>query len=79
MKKQHTRVALKDIRSLTLHAGKQTAAVRARPIPQLNCAGPRNLCKQFEPPVVRCWNNGGEGTEIDWTVRSDYVSLPEVC
>lgn len=77
MKKKHSRVALRDIRSLTLHSSNQTTALRASAIPQLNCVGPQSLCRQSEPSVVYCWNNGGDGIEFDWTVR--FIFTREAC
>ena len=62
-----SRVALSNIRSLTLYKGALTASRRVPPVPQLKCTG--KACKLFQPEVVRCNNNGGEGVDIDWTVR----------
>ncbi|EJD07060.1 DUF1183-domain-containing protein [Fomitiporia mediterranea MF3/22] len=67
-----SRVALSSIRSLTLYKDEPTRARRLPPINQLKCVG--KACKLFQPDVVRCYNNGGSGTEIDWTCEAD---LPE--
>ncbi|KAL5504358.1 hypothetical protein ACEPAH_8432 [Sanghuangporus vaninii] len=67
-----SRVLLEQIRSLTLYKGELTKARRLSPIQQLKCVG--KACKLFQPDVVRCYNNGGSGTDIDWTCEAD---LPE--
>ncbi|KAL5486237.1 hypothetical protein ACEPAI_7282 [Sanghuangporus weigelae] len=67
-----SRVLLEQIRSLTLYKGELTKAQRLPPIQQLKCVG--KACKLFQPDVVRCYNNGGSGTDIDWTCEAD---LPE--
>ena len=61
-----SRIALDEIRSLTLHRGDLTLGKRVRPIQQLKCVG--SVCKEFQPEVVRCYNAGGQGIDVDWTV-----------
>lgn len=70
-----SRVVLSQIKSLTLFAGKSTKARRLSPIPQLTCIG--DGCKYYQPEVIRCWNVGGDGTDVDWKVR--YVVFSETC
>ncbi|KAH8112714.1 DUF1183-domain-containing protein [Phellopilus nigrolimitatus] len=66
------RVALSKIRTLTLHKDELTKSRRLHPILQLKCVG--SACKLYQPEVVRCYNAGGEGAEVDWTCEAD---LPE--
>lgn len=61
-----SRVALSKIRSLTLFKDELTQSRRVSPVQQLKCIG--KACDLFQPEVVRCVNNGGEGVEVDWTV-----------
>ena len=61
-----SRVALDKIRSLTLYKGQLTKSRRLPPVKQLTCVG--KACNKYQPEVVRCYNEGGEGTEIDWVV-----------
>ena len=63
-----SKVLLEQIRSLTLYKGELTEAKRLPPIQQLKCVG--KVCKLYQPDVVRCHNNGGSGTDIDWTVST---------
>ena len=62
-----SRVLLSKIRSITLYKDELTKARRLPAIPQLTCIG--SPCRLFQPDVVRCYNNGGEGVDVDWTVR----------
>ena len=65
---QMSRIALSDIKQLTfVGGGAMTKARRVAPIPQLTCVG--SACKYFQPEVVRCYNAGGSGVDVDWTVR----------
>lgn len=63
-----SRVALSKIRTLTLYEGQLTQARRLPAVKQLTCVG--RTCNLYQPEVVRCYNEGGEGTEIDWVVCS---------
>jgi len=63
-----SQVRLADIPALTFHKDKPTLSRRGQPIPQLVCKG--KSCSLFKPDVVRCINLGGEGTNVDWKVRS---------
>ena len=65
-----SRVKLVDIPALTLYNDEPTLSRRGQPIPQLVCKG--KPCNLFKPDVIRCVNLGGEGTEVDWKVRSWY-------
>ena len=67
-----SRIKLADISALTLYQDEVTSSRRGKPIPQLVCKG--KPCKLFTPEVVRCVNVGGEGTDVDWKVRT-YFSL----
>lgn len=61
-----SRVALDSIRSLTFYSDTLTQSRRTPPIPQLKCIG--KPCSLFQPDVVRCVNEGGQGTDVDWKV-----------
>lgn len=61
-----SRVALDSIRSLTFYSDTLTQSRRTPPIPQLKCIG--KPCNLFQPDVVRCVNEGGQGTDVDWRV-----------
>lgn len=63
-----TKVSLDSIRSLTLYKDEYTQARRTTSIPQLTCIG--KPCKQYQPEVVRCVNDGGSGLDIQWKVSS---------
>lgn len=69
-------VLLSKIASLTLHSGKQTAARRSTPIPQLQCIGPANVCKLYSIDTMRCTNEGGDydAENVQWSCKA---SLPE--
>lgn len=64
------RVALAEIRALTLYKDSLTLSRRGRPVPQLSCIG--SPCNLFTPDVVRCENLGGRGTDVDWKVRCPF-------
>jgi store-operated calcium entry-associated regulatory factor len=65
-----SRVALDSIRSLTFYGETLTQSRRTPPIPQLTCIG--KPCNLFQPDVVRCVNEGGRGTDVDWKVRLSF-------
>lgn len=66
-----SRVALASIRSLTFYKDELTKSRRGKHIPQLKCVG--KACKLFSPDAIRCTNAGGEGTDVDWTVRGTTI------
>lgn len=67
-----TKVSLESIRSLTFYNDEYTQARRTNPIPQLRCVG--KPCKQYQPEVIRCLNDGGKGLDVQWKCEAD---LPE--
>lgn len=69
-------VLLSKVSSLTLHAGKNTAARRSSAVPQLKCVGPKEICKLYTVDTLRCQNEGSDyDTEnVQWTCRAQ---LPE--
>jgi len=69
-------ILLSKVESLTFRNGKMTTARRVSPVPQLNCVGPKNICKLFNVEVMRCTNEGAdyEAENIQWACRAD---LPE--
>lgn len=69
-------VLLSKVSSLTVRAGKQTAARRVPPVPQLRCVGPSAVCKLYEVDVMRCKNEGADydPDNIQWSCRA---ALPE--
>ena len=73
-----SRVLLSKIRSITLYKDELTKARRLPAIPQLTCIG--SPCRLFQPDVVRCYNNGGEGVggggAISWGGGSRIRSSP---
>ena len=66
-----SRVPLADIKTLTFHKDSYTNARRVAAVPQLTCVG--NACKLFQPEVVRCYNAGGRGSDVDWTVSTGWI------
>lgn len=50
------RIPFDSIKTLTFYDGRQTAARRTSPLPQLNCEG--KLCRKFQPDVVSCQSLG---------------------
>lgn len=69
-------VLLSKVSALTVRAGKQTASRRVKPVPQLQCVGPANICKLYAVDVMRCTNEGADYDEnnIQWSCKA---SLPE--
>ncbi|TDL14428.1 DUF1183-domain-containing protein [Rickenella mellea] len=68
-----SRILLSGIRTLTFYNGEQTkASRRGPPVPQMVCIG--KPCHLYQPEVIRCTNEGGEGVEVDWKCEAD---LPE--
>ena len=69
-------ILLSKVESLTFHNGKKTTARRASAVPQLNCVGPKNICKLYNVEVMRCTNEGADydAENIQWACRAD---LPE--
>ena len=61
-----SRVALSKINSLTFHRDTLTKSRRVGAIQQLTCHG--KACKLYQPDVVRCYNEGGDGVDVDWRV-----------
>lgn len=69
-------ILLSDVQSLTLRNGKMTTSRRVSPVPQLTCTGPEEVCKLYQPEVMRCTNEGADydAQNIQWSCRAD---LPE--
>ncbi|KAK5047894.1 hypothetical protein LTR84_006082 [Exophiala bonariae] len=69
-------VLLSKVSALTVRAGKQTASRRVKPVPQLQCVGPANICKLYAVDTMRCTNEGADYDEnnIQWSCKA---SLPE--
>lgn len=67
-------VLLSNIKSLTLHGGRQTTSRRGPPVPQLECVG-GNAKGLHEVDVMRCTNAGSEYSpdDVQWTCTA---SLP---
>ena len=55
--------------ALTLYKGKFTNGRRLEGVPQLTCHG--SACDSFQPEVVRCYNRGTDGLEIQWECRAE--------
>lgn len=68
-----TKVSLESIHSLTFYQDEYTQARRTIPIPQLKCFG--KPCKQYQPEVIRCLNDGGKGLDVQWKVCSDLYRI----
>ncbi|KAI0782335.1 hypothetical protein C8Q75DRAFT_861167 [Abortiporus biennis] len=64
------KVLLSSIRSLTFYKDSVTEARRTNPIQQLKCIGGK-ACKIYQPDVVRCFNVGGQGVDVDWKCEAD--------
>ncbi|KAK5102216.1 hypothetical protein LTR70_004519 [Exophiala xenobiotica] len=69
-------ILLSNVESLTFRNGKMTTARRVSPVQQLNCVGPKNVCKTYNVDVMRCTNEGTDydAENIQWACRAD---LPE--
>lgn len=69
-------VLLSKVSALTVRAGKQTASRRVKPVPQLQCVGPANICKLYAVDMMRCTNEGSDYDEnnVQWSCKA---SLPE--
>ncbi|KAK5954081.1 hypothetical protein OHC33_004652 [Knufia fluminis] len=69
-------ILLSKVESLTFRDGKMTTARRVSPVSQLNCVGPKNICKLYNVDVMRCTNEGADydAENIQWACRAD---LPE--
>lgn len=69
-------ILLSKVSALTLRAGKQTASRRVKPVPQLQCVGPANICKLYAVDTMRCTNEGSDYDEnnVQWSCKA---SLPE--
>ena len=55
--------------ALTLYKGKLTNGRRLDGVQQLTCHG--SACDSFQPEVVRCYNRGTDGMEIQWECRAE--------
>ncbi|XP_072526191.1 store-operated calcium entry-associated regulatory factor [Salminus brasiliensis] len=64
-------VLLRDVQALTLYKGRNTAARRTSPIPQLQCVGGSAGCGSFVPEVVQCQNKGWDGVDVQWECKAD--------
>jgi hypothetical protein len=61
----HASVAMRDIKAVTLVAGRVTAARRGPAVPQLECRG--SLCtEEFMPKTAQCYNMGSDGKSVQW-------------
>jgi len=69
-------VLLSKVSALTVRAGEQTASRRVKPVPQLQCVGPADICKLYTVDVMRCTNEGADYDEnnVQWSCKA---SLPE--
>ena len=67
-------VLLSNIKTLTLHGGRQTTARRGPAVPQLECVG-GNAKGLHDVDVMRCTNAGSEygAEDVQWTCQA---SLP---
>jgi hypothetical protein len=67
---EYQSVRLMDIETLTLVAGRVTAARRGPAVPQLDCRG--SLCtSEFMPTTVQCVNRGSDGSSVQWKCDAD--------
>ena len=57
------------VEALTLYKGKLTNGRRLDGVQQLTCHG--GACDSFQPEVVRCYNRGTDGMEIQWECRAE--------
>ena len=62
-------VLLSKVKSLTFKSNSQTTARRVKPIPQMQCIGPANICKLYSVDTMRCMNSGSDYDEenVQWT------------
>lgn len=67
---QSDRVLLRDVTSITLHRGSQTAGRRSSPVPQLKCVG-GTAYGQYSPKAVQCVNRGFDGMDVQWECKAD--------
>ncbi|XP_006167251.2 store-operated calcium entry-associated regulatory factor [Tupaia chinensis] len=65
------RMLLRDVKALTLHAGRYTASRRLDPVPQLKCVGGTARCDSHTPTVVQCHNRGWDGYDVQWECKAD--------
>ena len=72
---QKMRFSLSKVKSLTFKSNSQTTARRVKPIPQMQCIGPANVCKLYSVDTMRCMNAGSDYDEenVQWTCTA---SLP---
>jgi store-operated calcium entry-associated regulatory factor len=65
-------VLLSEVTALTFRDGRQTAAGRTSPLPQLRCVGCGTFERQFAPQSARCTNAGVDDTgRVQWTCEAD--------
>jgi hypothetical protein len=70
---EYQSIRLIDIDTLTLAAGRVTAARRGPAVPQLDCRG--SLCtSEFMPMTVQCVNRGSDGASVQWKCDADLDS-----
>ena len=70
-------IRLSDVQTLTLRGhGAKTTHRRVPAAPQLKCVSRPDICRLFEPDVMRCTNQGSSygGEDVEW---SCVASLPE--
>jgi SOCE-associated regulatory factor of calcium homoeostasis len=65
------KILLKDIKVITLYAGRMTNGRRSAPVPQLNCVGGTAGCDAFRPQIVQCYNRGFDGQDYQWECKTD--------
>ena len=68
-------VLLSNIKTLTLHAGRQTTSRRGPPVPQLECVG-GNARGLHGVDVMRCTNAGADYApeDVQWTCQASLPS-----
>ena len=68
-------VLLSNIKTLTLHAGRQTTSRRGPPVPQLECVG-GNARGLHSVDVMRCTNAGADYApeNVQWTCQASLPS-----
>ena len=68
-------VLLSNIKTLTLHAGRQTTSRRGPPVPQLECVG-GNARGLHAVDVMRCTNAGADYApeDVQWTCQASLPS-----
>ncbi|KAK0526614.1 hypothetical protein OC835_005225 [Tilletia horrida] len=69
-RRQHKRIKLDAIRTLTFYKDERTTARRTRGVPQLTCVGKGSACRRYQPDVVQCSSMG------DWQWKCE-ADLPE--